>query len=375
MNQGNLPSSIEVMVQGKKRYMSLDWYPMLNDKGLVERGMLVIKDQTEKVLLQKDLEKSQERHEVLSELINVAMKYDMDYVTRFVKHTQSQLLGPQLESLLNMAEAKPDELFVILHTLKGDARSTGFKRMATKAHQAETVLHDFRRDQCGIQLQEMRVSLSQLVDEIDDFSGTLQSLFSKKESPRNQPDCLIHALLPQFKEVVATLRTHGIKIGGFQYDDHIQKWSPRNLELIKDMIMHALTNSIDHGYIQPKMAGQATTDFARFQVKADIEEGQAIILISDEGRGYDLERIRQKYQISPETSDQETLARLLESGVTTASSLSQLSGRGVGLNAIKEISQRLGGSTRLEANHPHGARVRITLPLEAVLANDWRRVS
>jgi HAMP domain-containing protein/HPt (histidine-containing phosphotransfer) domain-containing protein len=376
LNQANLPLSMEVTVQGSQRYMSLDWYPMLNDKGIVERGMLVIKDQTEKVLLQKDLEKSQERHEILAELINVAMKYDMDYVIRFVKHNQSQLLGPRLEALLDMAKTRPEELFVLLHTLKGDARSTGFKRLAAKAHQAETVLHGFRSSRSEAPLQQLQEALSQLIDEITGFSQTLQSLFSKKEARPQQADCLIHALLPQFRDVVATLKMHGIKIGGFQYDDLIQKWSPRNLELIKDMIMHALTNSIDHGYIQPKLAGQATTDFARFQVKAEIAEGQAIILISDEGRGYDLERIRQKYQISPDSSDQETLAMLLESGVTTASSISNLSGRGVGLNAIKEISMRLGGSTCLERNYPHGARVRITLPLENVLLeSEWRRVS
>jgi HPt (histidine-containing phosphotransfer) domain-containing protein len=375
MNHGNLPSSMVVTVHGTQRYMSLDWYPMLNEAGLVERGMLVIKDQTEKVLLQQDLEKSNERHECLSEIINVAMKYDMGYVLRFVDRAQKQLNANGMNRLMGLAHTKPEELFILLHTLKGDARTTGFKRIATKAHQAESILHRIRSKPLESDFISLEAALQQLGDELTEFSELLSHLFNRNGPAQDPSACLINHLLPQFKEVVSILKDNGIKVGGFYYDDRIQNWNPRNIELIKDMIMHALTNSIDHGYVLPKLAGEPTVECAKLHVKADFEDDNVVIEIIDEGHGYDLEKIREKYKIERSVSDKDTLATLLESGVTTTSEITTLSGRGVGLNAIKELSSRLGGVTQLEPNYPRGAKVRITLPRhEVVITEEFKQV-
>jgi HPt (histidine-containing phosphotransfer) domain-containing protein/HAMP domain-containing protein len=376
MNHANLPSSMVVTIQGIRRYMSLDWYPMLNEYGLVERGMLVIKDQTEKVLLQQDLEKSNERHECLSEIINVAMKYDMGYVLRFVERAQKQLTTPGMRNLMNLAKTKPDELFILLHTLKGDARTTGFKRIATKAHQAESILHKIRNQATEADLDIFETALDGLNQELTEFSDLLSHLFNRGEPAQDQSGCLINLLLPQFREAVSILKDNGIKVGGFYYDDRIQNWNPRNIGLVKDMIMHALTNSIDHGYVLPKLAGLTAVECAKFHVKADFDNDHVIIEIIDEGQGYDLAKIRQKYCIAQDLSDQQTLAMLLESGITTACEITASSGRGVGLNAIKGLSAQLGGCTQLEPNQPRGAKVRITLPRhQLVLTEDLRQVS
>ncbi|WP_141736646.1 ATP-binding protein [Oligoflexus tunisiensis] len=367
MNHANLPSSMEVTVQGAPRYMSLDWYPMLNDQGLVERGMLVIKDQTEKVLLQQDLNKSNELHECLSEIIDVAMKFDIDFVARFIERARRQFLtdGSQL---MELAKTRPDAMFALLHTLKGDARTTGFQRIAAKAHDAESMLHHLRSRTCHeSDLLNFHVALNELTSEISEFSGLMHDLFSRRESRCDLSVSLIDLLLPHFQEAVSILKENGIKVGGFLYEDHVQDWSSRTIEQVKDMIMHAITNSADHGYVLPKKAGHAVATAARFHVKASLDHDNVVIEIVDEGHGYDLEKIRRKYGLSHETADKETLAMLLESGVTTTSDVTTLSGRGVGLNAIKELSQGLGGSTCLEPHFPRGALVKIVLPRQSVM--------
>jgi HPt (histidine-containing phosphotransfer) domain-containing protein len=374
LNHANLPSSLEIMVEGTPRYMSLDWYPMLNDQGLVERGMLVIKDQTEKVLLQKDLEKFNDRHECLSEIINVAMKFDIDFVARFLDRTRNQFSNVGCNRIMELALDRPDALFVLLHTLKGDARTAGFQRIATQAHEAESILQNLRSQSFPDHgLPAFQAAMDQLANTIHEHSDLLYDLFSRKESRCDLSIHLIDLLLPQFREAVAILGENGLKVGSFHFDDQVQSWAPRAVESIKNMIMHAITNSVDHGYVLPRKSGQSVSDTACLHVKASVEQNQVVIEIADEGHGYDLANIRRKYNLPKETGDKEILATLLESGVTTTTEITTLSGRGVGLNAIKELSQALGGSTILEPRIPRGAVVKIILPRQNAMHDVERR--
>ncbi len=137
-------------------------------------------------------------------------------------------------------------------------------------------------------------------------------------------------------------------------------------------LTHLLRNALDHGLETPaerQAAGKPPA--GRLQLEARHHAGQLWITVADDGRGMDLEGIRRKAAArglsAPENlarmSDEEVLDFLFLPGFSTAASVSEISGRGVGLDVVANLARELGGAARLE-NHPgRGSAVHLHLPI------------
>lgn len=139
-----------------------------------------------------------------------------------------------------------------------------------------------------------------------------------------------------------------------------------------DPLMHMIRNSLDHGIESPeerKLAGKAETGIIRLKA---YQEGDAIFIeISDDGKGIDAEKIAQKAlekefitesQIT-QMSKQEKLSLIFLPGFSTAEQVSNLSGRGVGMDVVHRNIQDLGGSVSIISELGEGSNIRIQLPL------------
>ncbi len=146
----------------------------------------------------------------------------------------------------------------------------------------------------------------------------------------------------------------------------------RILEKIEAPIVHLLRNAIDHG-IEP--AEERTRAGKPSRGKLEVitrHTGDAVeVVIADDGRGIDIEVIRSalvkrkgmsEEQVAELSADQ-LLDFLFESGFSTREEVSQISGRGVGLDAVKYAVERLGGEVRMESRPGKGSRVILRLPL------------
>jgi len=147
----------------------------------------------------------------------------------------------------------------------------------------------------------------------------------------------------------------------------------RILEEMKDPLIHVVRNCIDHGIEGPEervrkhKPRQGTVTIAITQKNSS----QVELLISDDGAGIDAARVRSAAQkvgvIGPEAMDkldeQEALALIFHSGVSTSPLLTDLSGRGLGLAIVREKVEKLGGVVSLETYAGVGTTFRIVLPL------------
>jgi two-component system, chemotaxis family, sensor kinase CheA len=144
------------------------------------------------------------------------------------------------------------------------------------------------------------------------------------------------------------------------------------LEELGDPLQHVLRNSIDHGIEAPHLrllAGKPATGKVRIHGRR--ERDRVIVEISDDGKGMDAAKLKAaavaRGALSPEQAaalgDREALLLACLPGVSTAEIVTDVSGRGVGLDAVKRTIESLGGALEIESTPGQGSRFTFRLPL------------
>ncbi len=144
------------------------------------------------------------------------------------------------------------------------------------------------------------------------------------------------------------------------------------IEAIKDPLTHLVRNCVDHGIEMPearKQAGKAESGVLK--LRAFHEGGQVNIEIMDDGAGLNVERIRQKgverglvpAQQASRMSDRDIFNMIFLPGFSTAEKITNVSGRGVGMDVVKTNVEKIGGTVDVQSTAGRGTTVKIKIPL------------
>ncbi len=144
------------------------------------------------------------------------------------------------------------------------------------------------------------------------------------------------------------------------------------LESIKDPLTHIVRNSIDHGIETPQERIEAgKPEGGTLRLKAFHEGGQINIEILDDGKGIDVEKVKMKAienglitsEVAENLSDREGLALIFRAGLSTAKKVTNVSGRGVGMDVVKTNIEKIGGVVEMMSVYGKGTTLRIKIPL------------
>lgn len=144
------------------------------------------------------------------------------------------------------------------------------------------------------------------------------------------------------------------------------------LEEINDPLIHLVRNSVDHGIESPEERRAAgKPERGKITLTARHEQGRIILTVEDDGGGIDAERIRQsavqKGLISAEDAasltEEQSIDLMFMAGLSTAKKITDISGRGVGLDIVNTNIQQINGSIQVETEIGAGTRFQISLPL------------
>ncbi len=144
------------------------------------------------------------------------------------------------------------------------------------------------------------------------------------------------------------------------------------LEAIKDPLTHILRNSIDHGVEAPNVRiTRGKPEEGVLHMRAFHEGGQVNIEINDDGGGIDPERVKRKAVerglITPDQSarmgEREAINLIFLPGFSTAEKITNVSGRGVGMDVVKTNIERIGGTVDVQSKLGDGTSLRIKIPL------------
>lgn len=141
------------------------------------------------------------------------------------------------------------------------------------------------------------------------------------------------------------------------------------IEKIADPLVHLVRNSIDHGLELPDARVAAGKDgTGTLTLAASHQGGHIVIEVADDGRGLDRDRILAKalergLAVPEKPTDAQVWDLIFQPGFSTAEAVTDLSGRGVGMDVVRRNIQALGGEVQLESTFGRGTRVVIRLPL------------
>jgi two-component system chemotaxis sensor kinase CheA len=148
------------------------------------------------------------------------------------------------------------------------------------------------------------------------------------------------------------------------------------LDRLADPLVHLVRNAVDHGIETPERRREAGKPPAgRLVIDARRERDHVRISVSDDGRGIDLESVRRRAveagilhaDLAADLAPADVAALVFRPGVSTAAAVSEVSGRGVGMDAVKATIEGLGGRVELESRPGLGTTTTLLVPITAAL--------
>ncbi len=148
------------------------------------------------------------------------------------------------------------------------------------------------------------------------------------------------------------------------------------VEVLVEPLVHVLRNAMDHGVEIPAVrAASGKPAVATVRIRA-FREGEHVMLeVADDGGGIDVQRVREvaaERKVAPQEtltsmSDGEIIDLIFAPGFSTATAVTELSGRGVGMDAVRTAVKRLGGHVEANSTAGQGTTVRFTLPFSVMM--------
>jgi two-component system chemotaxis sensor kinase CheA len=142
------------------------------------------------------------------------------------------------------------------------------------------------------------------------------------------------------------------------------------IERIRDPLVHMIRNAIDHGLEQPEVRARLGKDpVGTIRLKARYDAGRVLIELSDDGGGLDRARLRERARqtrpshVVDAMSDQALCQLIFEAGFSTAETVTELSGRGVGMDVVRRAVESLRGTISIDSREGEGTTLTLTLPL------------
>ncbi|WP_058834672.1 chemotaxis protein CheA [Luteimonas abyssi] len=179
----------------------------------------------------------------------------------------------------------------------------------------------------------------------------------------------VEAVFSRFPRLVRDLSGKLGKLVRLQTSGEATELDKGLIEKIGDPLVHLVRNAIDHGLEDPATRNAAGKDpTGTIRLAASHQDGHIVIEVADDGRGLARDRIlakaRERGLAVPEhPSDAQVWDLIFQPGFSTADAVTDLSGRGVGMDVVRSNIQQLGGSVQLESTTGHGTRITIRLPL------------
>ncbi|KAA0700937.1 chemotaxis protein CheA [Neorhizobium sp. P12A] len=208
------------------------------------------------------------------------------------------------------------------------------------------------------------IALRSVSEEIERLSGELRDTMMVL---RMVP---VATLFGRFRRLVHDLARETGKVIELVTEGETTEVDKTVIERLADPLVHLVRNSIDHGLEPPEeRLAAGKTEAGTVTLSARQAGGEVIISIKDDGRGINRDRVRAKAESSgliqpgQQLTDSELLQLIFAPGFSTAATITNLSGRGVGMDVVKKTVEALRGAIDITSHNGEGSDVSLRIPL------------
>lgn len=234
------------------------------------------------------------------------------------------------------------------------------------------------------QLQQLSRSLTESASDLVDLKRTLSEkvkdteaiLLQQSRINSSLQEGLMRSRMVPFSRLVPRLRRIVRQVAGelgkhvsFELDNVEGEMDRSVLERMVAPLEHMLRNAVDHGIEPPaERLAKGKPEFGRILLSLAREGSDILLRLADDGRGISLDKVRKKaverglMGEHSQLSDHEVMQFILQAGFSTAESVTQISGRGVGMDVVAAEIKQLGGSMTIESRSGVGSQFTVRLP-------------
>jgi HPt (histidine-containing phosphotransfer) domain-containing protein/HAMP domain-containing protein len=371
-----LPKRLEA--SGKS--FDLEYRPSCTPDGALERMVLIISDVSELVAR----ERAEHEQRELAAVLTCIATDRAGFMSFFA---EAQALVDRI-----LAAEPSHQLLEDLHTLKGNAGLFQLRTLQALCERIETRLvaegggpNEREREELRQSVDNTRAVLARLTghDELRELSlsaseyALLVQALERRAPHREVLTQLARATADPaervFERLAMRLQLLARALGKCAVEVRMEgggvRFPARHFDPLWAALVHALRNIADHALettIERERAGKAP--IAQVELCAELVDDKLLVRLRDDGRGVDFVRVRERAEALglPVDSDEALLEALFAPGFSTARVGQELSGRGVGLSAIRSAVSALGGSVVMRSKARVGSELCIELPAQLV---------
>jgi len=400
------------MFDGRTKILDLNWSPITDEAGTTLRVLLCVRDVTELRALEAEANEQKRELSIIGEILAVRQEKFYEFVNsanEFIEENRRIIEGTDPATL----EAERDVIITLLfrnmHTIKGNARTYGLLHLTHVVHEAEQTYDSLRQNADTLWDSDfMLAQLEATSKAVKEYAHINEVKLGRKgPGRRGSVDKFLMvekdhvaatvALLDQtdttslaaLRETLRQTRHHLELIGTEKVEDvlagvleslpslarELGKEAPvstihangivvRNqiAGMLKNVCMHLYRNSMDHGIeTAAERVQSGKSPAGHINLTVSMQGDQVALRLSDDGRGLALGHIQRKAAERALIAVNATLAPndiaqlIFEPGFSTATAVTEVSGRGVGMDAVKGFVEAEGGSIALRiAEHSEG---------------------
>jgi predicted ATPase/HPt (histidine-containing phosphotransfer) domain-containing protein len=389
VNTAHLVREFHAGAGADRRHYEVDWSFIAGEDGGVTRVLVVLRDVTLVKRLKETVATKSRELDIVGQVLDAGLEAFQRFclsARNFAREIESTLRGDA-----PLTTAALELVFRNMHTIKGNARLLGLGHLVDTAHLAEEACDAARRagvadaDRPGL-IASLETVLAALEEHEDVCLRKLGGLARGQSARLEQGLADIEAIVrvgaggsaaDALRAVgLAVARANAVPLGDVVAEGtrmlpslarELRKVTPTVdcaatgaaaltpawAKVLRDVLVHALRNALDHG-IEPTEERLAAGKPAQGRVTLRIDRGGGggtTIRIADDGRGLPLAVLREK--LGDRTSrDEEIADKVFLSGVSSAARVSSISGRGVGLDAVRSFVRRQQGEARIAFTAP-----------------------
>ncbi|MBL0727654.1 ATP-binding protein [Piscinibacter sp. HJYY11] len=411
-----VPEFEKTLPDGRLKSLALSWSPICDEHDTVEKLMLCVRDVTELKRLEHEASAQKRELEIIGEILAVSQEKFHEFVGGALKFCADN------KRLIEQAAPRSAEtvnlLFRNMHTVKGNARTYGLLYLTNLVHETEQAYDDLRKGKAEwngeallAQLAEVQAMLEEYARINDHVLGrqgpgrrgsvekfvmvdkaqVQQSLGLLVNVDQNDPAAM-RAVLAQLGRTLNLIGTErigetlagpieslpslarelGKEVPVVHIEDHGIVLRTQVGGLLKNVFSHLLRNAVDHG-LEPtaERLSWGKPAAGRIDIALSVDDGKLHIHLRDDGRGMAIARIRERalewglIAAGDQHTPEEIAQVIFHSGFSTAERVTEVSGRGVGMDAVKGFLEKEGGSIEIRFT---GDEVRGHRPFELVLS-------
>ena len=400
-----LPVEItKTMLNGEAKILDLNWSPISDESGTTLRILLCVRDVTEMRALASEAQVQKRELNIIGEILSVQQEKFHEFAagaSRFIAENRQLIENTSEKSAFAERQPVITQLFRNMHTIKGNARTYGLLHLTHVVHETEQNYESLRaseytvwdRDYLLQQLDATELALQEYVhinevklgrkgpgrrgdaenylmvekQRIADTLTLLERAYGA--SGDAQRDALRHirhslelmgtqsiedVLASVLESLPALARELGKEAPTTPISSNGIVLRSQVSAMLKNVCMHLYRNAVDHGLESAaERVALGKTPAGNVHLSLNMQGEQLAIRLQDDGRGLAIAHIRRKaiernlIAEGLELSDEQIAQIVLQPGFSTAEQVTEVSGRGVGMDAVKGFVEAFGGSLSL----------------------------